>query len=152
MRDATRKAQERAKRHGGGPYLEEGKSAAGPPPARTEPASAAVRGTERGTVVDIEVQPGSSRPGKLHYDEWRKRIRITVAARAEGGKANEGVVELLAGILGVAASAVRIVSGPTDRRKSVVVLGLGPDEVVAILARQLKARQPSMGAPGAREE
>jgi len=103
-------------------------------------------------MVDIEVQPGSSHPGKLSYDEWRKRIRMSVAARAEGGKANEELVERLAAILGVPTSGVRIVSGPTDRRKSVVVVGLGPEEVLGRLARHLKGRPPAAAAPGARED
>lgn len=102
-----------------------------------------VRGIEEGTLLYIEVQPGSGRPGRLCYDEWRKRIRISVGARAEGGAANEEAVERLCGILGVPANALRIASGRTDRRKTVVVSGQSPEEVLRKLAPHLEeARNP----------
>jgi len=99
---------------------------------------AAVRGIEEGTLLYIEVQPGSDRPGRLCYDEWRKRIRLSVGARAQGGQANEAVVRMLAGFLGVPAGTLRIASGRTDRRKTVVVSGQSPDEVLRRLGPHLE--------------
>ena len=87
-------------------------------------ANAAIRGTAGGTLLFIEVQPGSASPGRLSYDRWRKRIRLSVRARAEGGKANEEVIERLAALLGAATANVQLTAGRTDRLKTVLVLGM----------------------------
>ena len=79
-----------------------------------------------GCMLLVEVQPGSSRPGKLLYDPWRKRIRLAVGEKAQKGRANAEVLAVLASMLGVPEGSVRITSGLTDRRKSIEVLGLGP--------------------------
>ncbi len=48
-------------------------------------------------------------------------IRVRVRAPAEGGKANEAVVRVLAERLGVLRSQVRVVLGASSRRKVVEV-------------------------------
>lgn len=52
-----------------------------------------------------------------------KLLKARVRAAPENGKANLALVELLADTLGVAKSAVRIVSGATARRKIVEIEG-----------------------------
>jgi len=106
-----------------------------PPPDRG--VQAAVAGIPEGTLLYVEVQPGSSRPGRMCYDEWRKRIRISVRARAEAGKANEELVARLAAVFGHPVNAIRVASGRTDRRKTVVISGLKPGEVLGKLAPRL---------------
>jgi uncharacterized protein (TIGR00251 family) len=91
--------------------------------------SAAVRSSAEGAVIDIEVQPGSSRPGKLSYDEWRKRIKLSVGERAQKGKANEDVLSTLAEILDVPENSLRILSGLTERKKSILVAGMEQEAV-----------------------
>jgi uncharacterized protein (TIGR00251 family) len=88
----------------------------------------AILPAEGGCTLLIEVQPGSSRPGRLSYDPWRKRIRLAVGERAREGRANAEVLAVLASVLGVPEGSLRIASGQTDRRKSVEVLGVGPAE------------------------
>jgi uncharacterized protein YggU (UPF0235/DUF167 family) len=51
-----------------------------------------------------------------------------VAAPAEGGRANEAVIGLVAATLEVPRNSVRIVSGRTSRRKVVEVDGLEEEE------------------------
>jgi len=110
-------------------------------------ARAAVRGAEEGTLLFIEVQPGSGRPGRLSYDQWRKRFRISVGARAEEGKANDELIGRLAGMLGAATGSLRITSGRTDRQKTVLVTGMVPDAVLGKLAAHLEEDKPRrMGA------
>ena len=113
-----------------------------------ERAEAAVRGTKEGTLLFIEVQPGSGRPGRLSYDEWRKRFRISVGARAEEGKANDEVIVRLAGMLGAAPGSVRITSGRTDRLKTVLVAGMVPEAVLGKLSAQMEEGRPQRKGAG----
>ena len=111
-------------------------------------ARAAVRGAEEGTLLFIEVQPGSGRPGRLSYDQWRKRIRISVGARAEEGKANDEVIVRLAGMLDAAPGSVRMISGRTDRQKTVFVTGMVPEAVLGKLAAHLEKEKPQRKGAG----
>ena len=58
-------------------------------------------------------------------------LRVHVTAPAVEGAANNALVRLIAGELGVAKRDVRIVAGATSRRKLVVIDGMGPDAVIA---------------------
>ena len=80
----------------------------------------AVRLTPRGGADRIE---GVSQDGVL---------RVRVAAAPVDDAANRALVRLLAGELGLPASAVRIASGATGRRKTLLVDGV---DRAAILAR-----------------
>ena len=99
---------------------------------------AAILPGKGGSIMLLEVQPGSSRPGKLSYDPWRKRIKLTVAEEAQKGRANAEVVATVSGVLGVPQSSICITSGATDRRKAVAVLGLEPSEVLERLVVHVK--------------
>jgi uncharacterized protein YggU (UPF0235/DUF167 family) len=58
------------------------------------------------------------------------RIRVRVRAAAEGGRANEAVVALLAGALGLPRAAVRIAGGHGSRDKWIEAEGLTSEEAV----------------------
>ena len=60
-------------------------------------------------------------------------LRLSVAAPAERGKANEAVIRLLAGALGLPRDRLRIVRGHTARRKVILVEGLDEAQVRARL-------------------
>jgi uncharacterized protein len=60
--------------------------------------------------------------------------KVRVAAPPERGKANEATLELLAKSLGLAAGAVRLVSGHGSRDKTIEVSGLTLDEAERRLA------------------
>ena len=83
------------------------------------------------TTIKIRVQPRASKDEVLGFrgDAWR--VRVT--APPEGGKANEAVISLLAGALGIARSRVLIMRGHTSREKLVQVESLGLEEVQARL-------------------
>jgi hypothetical protein len=68
----------------------------------------------------IKVVPGASRSEIV--GPLGDRLKVRVAAPAEGGKANRAVIELLRKRLGV--SNVEIVAGATAREKIVRVSGL----------------------------
>jgi uncharacterized protein (TIGR00251 family) len=70
------------------------------------------------------VQPGASRSGiaGMHGDA----LKVRVAAPAADGRANRELLEYLAELLGVAVARLTLVRGRSGRRKTVIVLGLGP--------------------------
>ncbi len=85
-----------------------------------------------GTKLRVRVIPGSSTPGVVgrYGDAWKIRVREP----PERGRANEAVVELLAGTLAVPKSDVRLVAGHGTRDKLVELTGLSADETDRRLA------------------
>jgi uncharacterized protein len=85
-----------------------------------------------GTRLRLRVVPGARRSEIVgrHGDAWK--VRVT--APPERGAANEALVDLLAGALGVSARDVRLVSGHGSRDKIVELTALGADEAEARLA------------------
>ncbi len=82
---------------------------------------------DRLTRITVTVSPGASRTELVgrHGDGWRARL----AAAPERGRANEALVELLAGALDVPRSRVAVVGGQRGRRKIVEVDGLDGPEI-----------------------
>ena len=72
-------------------------------------------------LLDIEVQPGSSRQGIIGLNQWRSKLSVAVKAEAQKGKANEAVLHVLAKTLELTKSDLEIVSGQTARSKRVSV-------------------------------
>lgn len=61
------------------------------------------------------------------------RLRVSVTAPPERGRANEAVLSLLARILGLPRGRVELVRGAASRDKVVVVRDMAPEEVMARL-------------------
>ena len=74
------------------------------------------------TRLRLRVSPGADRPAVVgRYGEaWKVRV----AAPAEGGRANDAVVRLLAETLSVPRDAVKLVSGQSARDKIVELAGI----------------------------
>lgn len=93
-------------------------------------------------VLRVHVQPGAGRTAVQgrHGDA----LKVSVAAPPEGGRANEAVAKLLAETFGIAAKAVELTSGQTNRAKRFALTGLDVDDVRARLERALDeaARRP----------
>ena len=83
------------------------------------------------TRLKLRVAPGARRPGIAgrHGDAWKVRV----AAPPEDGRANEAVLDLLAGALHVPRARVRLVSGHASRDKIVVLDGLGQAQTERLL-------------------
>ncbi|RMD63952.1 MAG: DUF167 domain-containing protein [Planctomycetota bacterium] len=79
----------------------------------------------------VKAVPGASRNAVAGL--LGDRLKVRVAAPAEGGKANEAIAALLARRLGVGRRDVQLVEGPTQPRKTFRVEGLSPAEVAARL-------------------
>jgi hypothetical protein len=84
------------------------------------------------TRVRLRVSPGSRRAGisGRYGDGWK--VRVT--APAEGGRANDAVVGLLARTLELPRSSVTLVSGHGARDKVLEVAGVAPAETERRLA------------------
>jgi hypothetical protein len=88
------------------------------------------------------VQPKAKRnriAGVLAEADGGAALKLAVGAPPEDGKANAAVIALLAAAMGVAKSAVFVVSGATDRRKVVEIRGdaAALDGRLAALLQQL---------------
>lgn len=81
-----------------------------------------IRGGADHVRFAVRVQPRASRSEivGLHGDA----LKVRLSAPPVDGAANEALVELMAGALGVAKRAVRIVSGESSRSKTVEVEGV----------------------------
>jgi len=73
-------------------------------------------------ILEVHVQPGARR--SEFAGQHGERIKIRVAARAVGNKANEALVAFLAEHYGVPKSRVRIAAGLKSRQKRVVIEGV----------------------------
>ena len=79
------------------------------------------------TRVRLRVSPGakSAQVVGRHGEAWKVRV----AAPAEGGRANEAVVRLLAETLSLSRDAVTLVSGHGARDKIVQLTGLDSTQI-----------------------
>jgi uncharacterized protein len=79
------------------------------------------------TRVRLRVSPGASGAHVVgrHGEAWKVRV----AAPAEGGRANEAVVRLLAETLSLPREAVTLVSGHAARDKIVQLAGLNSTQI-----------------------
>jgi uncharacterized protein (TIGR00251 family) len=82
-------------------------------------------------LLRLRVTPAAGRDVLLG---WQGDVlRLSVAAPAERGKANEAALRLLAAALGLPRQRLRIVRGQTSRRKLIAIEGLDEAEVRARL-------------------
>jgi len=84
-----------------------------------------------GVIVHVHVQPRARRTEVVGPVGGALKVRVT--APPERGRANEALVELLAGLVGVPKRDVAVVRGHTGRRKQVLVRGVTLAEVEARL-------------------
>jgi uncharacterized protein (TIGR00251 family) len=90
-----------------------------------------IENIDGGVVFTAKVVPGSSKTAVCGL--LGEMIKIKVAAAAEKGKANQGLIEFLAKQLGVKKGAISIISGKTNPVKQVQVLGVSSDSLTGKL-------------------
>lgn len=91
---------------------------------------------EAGCRLYLKVTPKSSRnaiKGSEIDSGGKERLKITVTAPPEDGKANKAVIKLLAKTLKVPPSSITLISGETSRLKCVEVADIPSDS-----ARKIK--------------
>ena len=80
-----------------------------------------------GVVVYVKASPGSASDRIVGVLD--DRLKIAVTAAPEKGKANQAIVALLAGALGVPKRAVVLRSGATTPHKAFAVAGISAADV-----------------------
>jgi uncharacterized protein (TIGR00251 family) len=83
--------------------------------------------------LEVEVTPRSRKPGVVGRRGGALRVRV--ASPPEGGRANEELVALVAGFLGVRRAGVKVVKGAASRRKLLEVEGWTDGDLAAALSR-----------------
>jgi uncharacterized protein (TIGR00251 family) len=91
----------------------------------------AVRESKGRTLVVVHVVPRAARTEVCGM--YGDALRIRVHATPSGGAANAALIELLADVLQLPQRNLEIVAGLTSRRKTVAVVGLGREQVLARL-------------------
>ena len=93
------------------------------------------------TRVRLRVSPGANAAHVVgrHGEAWKVRV----AAPAEGGRANEAVVRLLADALSLPRDAVTLVSGHAARDKIVQLTGLDPSRIERRLSSAAGKERPA---------
>lgn len=88
-----------------------------------------VREVEDGVVFTAKVVPGSASPTRV-CGLLNGMLKVKVSAPPEKGKANECLIEFLAGLLGVKKNQLSIVTGQTSPLKQIKVLGITADTLL----------------------
>jgi uncharacterized protein (TIGR00251 family) len=92
-----------------------------------------------GLRVALRVSPRASRNAVTGIADMTdgRRVKLTVTAVPEGGKANAAVIKLLAKSWRVPKSSMEVVAGATDRNKLLLIHG-GDRELMTRLSRLTK--------------
>ena len=86
------------------------------------------------TRLKLRVQPGAKRNAIIgpHGDA----LKVSVQAPPDGGRANEAVVELLAGHFGLKRNQVEILTGHASRDKVVALYGITPETIDGLIPKK----------------
>lgn len=98
-----------------------------------------------GLLLSVRVTPKSSRDevtGLHTAADGAVSLAVKVTAAPDKGRANKAVIETLARASGLPKSAFELVSGGTDRNKTLLVTG-NPAGLEALIARNVNAGKES---------
>jgi uncharacterized protein (TIGR00251 family) len=93
-----------------------------------------LRSSPRGTLLDVYVQPKSSKNELVGIHQGSLKVKLT--APPVEGEANKECVRFLAKLLGVPKSSIEIVQGHKSRHKTLLIRGLLPEVVQNVLEGQ----------------
>ena len=91
-----------------------------------------VQEREGAVIFSVRVQPRASKDEIS--GEMGGALKVRLRAPALEDRANEALVEFLAGLLKTSKSAVRILSGERNRTKRIEIRGVTPQQILALLA------------------
>lgn len=94
--------------------------------------------------LKVRVQPGA-RGSALVGWMADGTLKLKVSEPPEGGRANRAVAELLAKVIRVRATAVRVVRGQTSRAKTVDIDGMDERELRSRITAVLEAAEGNDG-------
>lgn len=90
--------------------------------------------TNSGVIISVRTQPGASTNRII--GEYGGRLKLSVIAAPDKGKANKALIELLADTLHIKESSIHIISGETSRDKRFLIEGLTPGDLRSLLNLQ----------------
>ncbi|MEE8183535.1 MAG: DUF167 domain-containing protein [Thermoplasmata archaeon] len=88
--------------------------------------------------IRLEVVPRSKESGIQGYDEWRKRIRVSLKEEPRGGAANKELLRLIGELFRVDRDSVKITEGLRSRMKTVTIEGIVMEDALRTLSRGLQ--------------
>lgn len=91
----------------------------------------AIRKAKDGIIIDVLVQPKSSRDEIVGTHDDRLKIKLT--APPVDGKANAALITFLAKKLNIAKSQITIVRGETGRRKTLFIQAVSEEDICSFL-------------------
>jgi uncharacterized protein (TIGR00251 family) len=90
----------------------------------------AIKSSNQGVLLCLHVMPGTSQIlFPAGYNQWRKCIEIKVQSEAKNNKANNEVVEIIAGFFKISPKNVILVSGQKGREKTVTLKKISIDTI-----------------------
>ena len=95
-----------------------------------------LKSTEQGLLLQIRAQPGARRNSLTGIHNGRLKVAVTQIA--EKGKANQEIIKLLASVLKVSKSQVKLVSGQTSPQKTVLISGVDEHRIRETLTTALE--------------
>ncbi len=84
-----------------------------------------------GAALAVRVQPKAKRNAVL--GERAGALRVSVTAPPEDGRANDAVLALLREHFNLQRSQIELLSGPTNRNKVILVRGVTPQQLSALI-------------------
>jgi uncharacterized protein (TIGR00251 family) len=94
----------------------------------------AIKSSNQGVILCLHVVPGSSQVVfPAGYNQWRKCIEIKVRSEAKENKANNEVIETVAGFFRVPVKDVTLVSGQKSREKTIFLSKISVDRAYSQL-------------------
>ncbi len=87
---------------------------------------------EKGTILHVRVKP-QAREQSIRITDDLSECLVSVKAAPIRGQANREVVKIFARKLGIPSQQVMIISGVTSQRKTLLITGMNPSDVIAAL-------------------
>ena len=87
-----------------------------------DPATIELRTHAEGFLLPVDVHPGARRGGVTGIHDGR--LRVSVTAAPDKGRANRALLVTLADALGIRRSQLSLAFGSTSRRKQILVAGI----------------------------
>jgi hypothetical protein len=93
---------------------------------------------QQGAAITVKVTPHAK---KTEFAEVMDdgTLKIRVAAPAEDNRANEALIEFLAGAMQIPATHIEVVVGQTSERKLISLIGISPAGVEEVVERWQQA-------------
>ncbi len=97
-----------------------------------------IRKQKDGVAIDIEVSPNSKTEEIKGYNEWRKRIIVSMKEKPEKFKVNREIVSFFSSLFHVSQEKVSIISGEKNPHKTIFIRGVSTEQATEIIKERLE--------------